>query len=192
MYTYRAVDHFKQTLGRFQGVSPQYVPENVVCEVHQKLLDMKCDLITPITVKTALSRLKYSKYYKYSYFIAERLGWVNPTKNLDQEYLITEFIKIREVFTDAAPKDRMNFSPFSVVTYKIIEKYPNISSEERTVILDLLFESLPRIYKEWINPKLLESYDFEFILLRSVQISEIQELWDKIEKQLSDVSLSNN
>jgi len=183
-YTYTAKDNFKQNLGHLQGQSQQYVPETVVYEVREKLLDMKCDLITPDVVMTALSRLKYSKYYEYKFYIAERLGWVNPTKNLDSDYLAEEYDRYRKAIISSSQK-RKQF-PYSFMIYKIFEKHPGLSQKERETVLSLLLGRLPSIYQELVNPDLLDNYSTDIALIRSARIYKINESWDKVENILNN------
>ncbi len=176
MYTRN--NHFAQRLNALQGCSHSKIPTDII-EIVKEDVNKNEGVFNPSSVKASLRRLGEARYYEDKYIIAEMLSWETPMRDLNKSNLISDFEEFNDAYSKIE-KDRVNCFPFSFIMYKLVEKQPDLSPTKKETILEILYEDLPQIYKEWIDPDLLMEYDELGIVLRQVQISELQNIWDKM------------
>ncbi len=199
MYTYTRKNHFATQLNALQGCSRSKIDEGILKSVKEDI-DKNEGIINPSSVKASLRRLGESRYYENIYFIAEMLGWETPMRNLNMSNLLSDFGEYDDAYSKIekdtcealSPRGRrVNSLPFSFIIYKLVERQSDLSPEKKEAVLEVLFEGLPQIYKEWINPELLENYDEFTLILRQVQILNLQEIWDKTMVKINSLEISN-
>ena len=149
------------------------------------------EVVGPGPVKESLRRLGESRYYEDKYFFAEMLGWETPMHNLIASNLLSDFEEFNDAYSKIE-KDRMNSLPFSFILYKIVEQQSDLPQEQKESILEVLFEDLSQLYKEWINPSLLVNYDEFNLILRKFQIEKLQDILDKTMEQMNNDTQDNN
>jgi hypothetical protein len=181
-YAYTKKHHFAHLLNNLQGVSSSNIPDNLLEAVKEDIVKNE-NVVNPSSVRASLRRLGEAKYYEDKYFIAEMLGWETPMRELNMSNLLSDFTKFNNAYSKIK-SDRTSSFPFSFIIYKMVEQQLDLPPQRKEVILVVLFEDLPLIYKEWINPELLLKYDTFDTVLRQAQIVELQDIWDKTMEQI--------
>ena len=171
-------------LNNLQGVSQSNILDDLLKAIEEDIVKNE-NVVNPSSVRASLRRLGEAIYYDDKYFIAEMLGWETPLKELNMSNLLSDFEEFNDAYSKIDSEKTSSF-PFSFIIYKMVEQQLDLPPQRKEVILVVLFEDLPLICKEWINPDLLLKYDTFDTILRQAQIVELQDIWDKTMVQIND------